>query len=718
MPFILKKRPVTDPVLGRLAISRNGLMPVRYRQGWALRDDIRHSWKRLERGLLFIATTLILHNNTAIGKTISGLRCWREPAEFGYLEMHQGQETAFHCARRSQEAFAFLAARCSLAIALWTPPPSDKQPGAPNWVTFLHNQGVHYSWTDILRSSIITDFSLGLRVGCVIDAQKFTWSAIIPYLLRAKVPVFVWWANDQVVEPICAKKKELKPLRPETGDGLRAAHTPVSESSGNQYTLWCKGRKRFHPVHSHTGCPIPCGPFQNPGESREQFFWRMDKIAPEKDIDPSTVRRFHQCMTLGYPLPGARVYTWRKIGQVFPDCPIEFRDWDFREPIPNHSFSVTFGIKRNQYNFAYNAYYDMWDLWDKEDSGYEANMEFPTDHLSTSSQPTDLADSIEPSNNDNTASQRLDKVLIGTHLVEYEMEFSSNFIEEWYGLHPRYCEDTLPDYTRFPAIRIHTVFGLRKEEMHESDDYMKAMSGWAWCLLNHKYSSRTMKDCWDLNAKHPLYIMRDPIDHMVIRSAGYAEGVGHKLYTVRYTKDVPSMTWILLVNAVVLVRLIRFRTIHDSVSAIQHLIMTGCAFYTIQDAKEVPQRVEHKAYNPIAVYRPSTHRPTTTEYTEQHMRIMDLLQHPHARAALMRGGIIWRIMMEMLGQNSHLWESMMDEVCNGPSGSCDHKFTIESYALGGKYVDDDLSVEELDLISGVVKVYTGNTNPSPTCIRR
>ena len=156
----------------------------------------------------------------------------------------------------------------------------------------------------------------------------------------------------------------------------------------------------------------------------------MDKIAPEKDIDPSTVWRFHRCMTLGYPLPGARVYTWRKIGQVFPDCPIEFPDWDFREPIPNHSFSVTFGIKRNQYNFAYNAYYDMWDLWDKEDSGYEANMEFPTDHLSTSSQPTDLADSIEPSNNDNTASQRLDKVLIGTHLVEYEMEFSSNFIEE------------------------------------------------------------------------------------------------------------------------------------------------------------------------------------------------------------------------------------------------------------------------------------------------
>ena len=146
--------------------------------------------------------------------------------------------------------------------------------------------------------------------------------------------------------------------------------------------------------------------------------------------------------------------------------------------------------------------------------------------------------------------------------------------------------------------------------------------------------------------------------------------------------------------------------------------MTGCAFYTIQDAKEVPQHVEHKAYNPIAVYRPSTHRPTTAEYTEQHMRIMDLLQHPHARAALMRGGIIWRIMMEMLGQNSHLWESMMDEVCNGPSGSCDHKFTIESYALEGKYVDDDLSVEELDLISGVVKVYTGNTNPSPTCIRR
>ena len=28
MPFILRKRPVTDPVLGRLAITRQGLMPV------------------------------------------------------------------------------------------------------------------------------------------------------------------------------------------------------------------------------------------------------------------------------------------------------------------------------------------------------------------------------------------------------------------------------------------------------------------------------------------------------------------------------------------------------------------------------------------------------------------------------------------------------------------------------------------------------------------
>ena len=424
--------------------------------------------------------------------------------------------------------------------------------------------------------------------------------------------------------------------------------------------------------------------------------------------------RYQQCMTLGFPLPGARVYMWKKIGDVLPDSPLEFHNWDYRDPVPGQSFAAIFGIYRQQFEVAYHAHYDMWDIWFKEDISQEVNMEFSatsTSHYSLPLPSTTMTGDT-PSDNDEAVFQGLDTMSHSTLLVEYDMEFSPDFIEQWYGLLPEFCNNPLPEYSRFPTKQIHTVFGQHRDLIPSLDGVKMSMSGWAWSLYKHKWDSGIMKRCWDLHPEHPEFILKQPIKGMLIRSAGVPHGTYYqKMYTVQYSTDPPSTRWMLLVNAVTLVYLLRTRTATDSNAAVQQLIMAGCAFHTIQHASSGRKHLQ-KEYNPMPIYRPSTHRPTNAEYTTQWMGILDLLQLPHARAALMKGGIIWRIVMEMLGQNKNLWNSMVEQVCNGPSASPPQQYTMSLTGINGTYVDDDLSVQELDLISGVVKVYTGNTAPS------
>jgi hypothetical protein len=70
--------------------------------------------------------------------------------------------------------------------------------------------------------------------------------------------------------------------------------------------------------------------------------------------------------------------------------------------------------------------------------------------------------------------------------------------------------------------------------------------------------------------------------------------------------------------------------------------------------------------------------------------------YQHLRAALLAGGIIWRIALEELGIDPALW---------GPSETTNYAF--ELVLNNQSFVDDGLSSEEMDFICGVYYVYTG-----------
>ncbi|KAG2008885.1 hypothetical protein CC2G_014269 [Coprinopsis cinerea AmutBmut pab1-1] len=95
------------------------------------------------------------------------------------------------------------------------------------------------------------------------------------------------------------------------------------------------------------------------------------------------------------------------------------------------------------------------------------------------------------------------------------------------------------------------------------------------------------------------------------------------------------------------------------------------------------------AYNPLPV-RSLGHKFTKTDY-ESYINTRTLvLGQPHMRAALRRGGIVWRLAIATLG---------LTDVHKPPVG-CSGILSIQFENGEGEYMDDGLTARELDLICG------------------
>ncbi|EIW58372.1 uncharacterized protein TRAVEDRAFT_124826 [Trametes versicolor FP-101664 SS1] len=97
-------------------------------------------------------------------------------------------------------------------------------------------------------------------------------------------------------------------------------------------------------------------------------------------------------------------------------------------------------------------------------------------------------------------------------------------------------------------------------------------------------------------------------------------------------------------------------------------------------------------------WRPPSFRPTEWDYRAYEARAYEILSSPRGRAAVLHGGIVWRLAMEILGGHPQ-------QLANtGPSTDV----FVHSQAIqprhGPPYYDDGLSQEEIDIICGTYKI--------------
>ncbi|KAF8219460.1 hypothetical protein L208DRAFT_1223903, partial [Tricholoma matsutake] len=98
--------------------------------------------------------------------------------------------------------------------------------------------------------------------------------------------------------------------------------------------------------------------------------------------------------------------------------------------------------------------------------------------------------------------------------------------------------------------------------------------------------------------------------------------------------------------------------------------------------------------------------PHLADYAVYWASLGSFLHQPHARVALLKRGIIWHLAREFLDNEA---------VLMGPSEHAMHGILGMFTCNGTKFSDDQLTKSEMDLISGVYKIYTGSRAQTADC---
>ncbi|RPD64294.1 hypothetical protein L227DRAFT_560993 [Lentinus tigrinus ALCF2SS1-6] len=126
MPYILHMIPLHAPLLGRLCVEPE------------------------------LTQTSSVHEQLGTSRQHSPLL-----GEVGerYANVHHYYDKAAGAIRRARVAMVVLAARLSMVIAVWSPPPPDMSP-VPKWVNFLREQSIPECWITALHHQLSRNESI------------------------------------------------------------------------------------------------------------------------------------------------------------------------------------------------------------------------------------------------------------------------------------------------------------------------------------------------------------------------------------------------------------------------------------------------------------------------------------------------------------------------------------------------------------------------------
>lgn len=738
-----------EPIFNRLNIYnlREAVFPVGDEK-WALRPNIVTSWFRLERALLGLIDFLLKREY----KTATGFTYLSLPSQCGYMASHKQEKYLSTVVRKTRNAFVTLTTMCSFLIAANISPADAFKP-EPQWVTECREQDVHEIWLAELQRSFVCNFTPGFRAGAYVNGYDSTWARCFPAFHAAQVPLWIWWGYEPremidpdmlAYEPTYDEREEAKRRSEAPAPGQKPTG-PTSPNTDESYFF-------LDMVADESQATLP-GSGQQKGETPQEFMTRMNELRKEyldresdqvrKDLDKvewdAELERVSK--TLEEPTIGAAIFEWVKSRGghlVRKNVPREqWKDrWTSVPPWCRRYYALTDEWDLDIYEEGSRVYNDM--TAGTLDDGvtlttptHEGSF-FHDDDTSLPAPGGATAGTFNVSGNDygvhhDDASlpapgvgEPSDAPPAAVNSIQRER---STYIAD---IHTIYGTVIQPDTATTPELLdvLRNRYGflvkanyvtprlMRRDltEARTTDKILEAMSRigvkkymgstydhavldlYNFCVTNEK-NPFAFPPLWDY---HP-----DWRDQIINHEKFKYSRVDAKLHLIGMNdgKDLTKQWYLLaLRNPCTVVQLFRENP-HSHGEMVRSLIARGMPFATVKCLKREPPVPLNRKSLGLGI-RSTGHKFDSSDFLAYDTLKKELLNSELGRAALMRGGIVWRLAKNVV---------KVKKVVQGPTALVHTQGHHYGYMGGFSLADDMLEQADEDVICGVYHVLTGKS---------
>lgn len=672
-------------------------------------------WKQLEDALLLIVDLLLKHKPFIL--PLDQDLILRRPQTYGYMRGHTTRRHARWCAMQSRAAFLSMVAVVGFLFARL----GGVKERNPPWIDVLkRDEQMDAVWLESLAQSSAGDFSSSNpRVGLVVDSNDAMMRGWFPIYVQAGIPVWIIWRTE-----IDCKT------------GLRTATYGhwgewLPEESLVEAALRSSTKPQLDVSHSKHSSGQEVGmnfTRQLDGEGWREYFERQGemerRISRNESMDAKKTRR------------NKTRERWRK-----PDNALVFRwvhedgRWT-RVNIPRQYVRDFWPANRD--DLYYNAIYDQWDILteihqkkgerdtvdtcnDGDDAGiiseYARDAEEDqgnTDEISQNVIARDLEHFSYRSYESSTLARVEEEDAETLFYYRFGLVCSGDISSTMAGQYV-WCEERHPAewHRATVALMHHSAIPVSRRIQNMAVTVVKGLRGYSKEPEQALVSDNKALQFWDLNQHCVDHISRTV--HSFDVQKIMAEG--RTYWRIIRRQGDWDLDWELLICDAASVLEAQRRGMGPAViDLVTSLVDRGMRFHTVvtpgfhHPSRWVLTREKHTAQQVLsghllgiglegprerrAVRLPLQEGQTTfslDDYRLYECLRDELLQKPHARAAVMRGGIVWRLSCAVVPVGA---------VLNGPS----HEVYAYSHPLKSQFNlllwDDELATDEEELICG------------------
>jgi hypothetical protein len=679
LAYVPRSTTFDNPIFERLICSYRNIRIIREGNWYLLSLEIQARWLRLEQALRWVASAILSDNRVNLPL---GFNAGPFPSAYGYLQKHRDESHARYSAMKSRDAFLGLMALCSFAISTTKPAPHHKP---QRWVTILqrNDANIQASWIEDFAHSAAVDFSESIgRVGMVANVADMERTEFIDCMILANVPIWLYWGNKN--NPPNKYPTRLHKYLP-LGSELASLQRPLA--SPNATTADIK---------------LPAGSRQRPDEDWKAYFIRRTaqrtKFFERESNEQRSRREARERKNLSFPTPtrkGAHVFHWEEQGDGVR----------IRKRIPFRDIYEFWGEYANTQK-RYDGITDEWDVCTEFDPE-AVGPDILDEHDEIANQLYQPIDDAVP---DATVWQEVSPgYRAEANCIQYEEppQTLDEIARCRYGIQIRdgpYTRLPLPE--RMDWDKAMRIMGEENRQVQDTrlEDAILDMLQWL-INIDRLGASNPPASLWDLHPNNHQYLFgrQDAISTVTVKYTNE-----DKVYLIQsnFLHSRRNSEWSLVLSnpAAALECLRRRWGPHYSDIALQ-LLLRGCPFST-RIIGPKPVLSYPRPYVTTLGFRPPGYVPRDCDYASYEALRDKFLQTPRARAALLKGGIVWRLSWDAVGVEAAL---------GGPSPEVfqtGHWFLSEDMYLW----DDELSEDELNLICGVYKVFTGKQYQRTRCI--